>query len=126
MKKIVALGAVALLVLSAAPALAATRSDRDTRGSTNDPAPVPTPIPQPPHNGSNGNNGNINNNSSSNANSGGNTGGTVITGDQTSTVHVENIGPTNNNTVVVVPGPQTPPQPAPEPESCGGRGCDRR
>ncbi len=121
MRTSLALAAAGLLLI-AAPVMAAERSDRDRTTPAPAPAPVvvapvvPSPVTTPSHN-----NGNISSNTSVSTNSGGNQGGSVVTGDQTSTITVVNIGPTGNNTQVVTPAPQ---QPSPTPQ-CSGRACPR-
>lgn len=111
-------------LLLATPALAAERT-RDTRGAAPAPAPAPiVPVPQPTQTGfhySNHSSGNISNNTSANTASGNNQGGSVVTGNQSTTVTVVNIGPTTNNTQV-----GTPPSPQPEPApQCTDRNCPR-
>ena len=115
-------------LLLATPAFAAERDNRDSRGSST-PAPAPAvvvPAPQQPITPglhySNNSSGNISSNTSSNTASGNNQGSNVVTGDQSNTVTVVNIGPTNNNTHVGTPPAQPQPQPAP---SCTGRDCPR-
>lgn len=94
--------------------------DRGTTGrapepTSTPPASSPVPAPKPPA----PNSGSISNSTSGTADSGGNSGGAVITGDESVAVFVVNIGPTNNP-----PPPQDDEevvnQPAPAPE------CDRR
>lgn len=116
--------AAAGLLLAASPTMAADRSDRDRSAPVSTPPPVisipapvlPSSVSTPSHNS-----GSISNNSTVSTNSGGNTGGNVVTGDQTSTLSVVNIGPVSNNTQVVSPAPQQQ-EPAPQ---CIGRDCPR-
>ncbi|HEY4502085.1 MAG TPA: hypothetical protein VJJ20_03415 [Candidatus Paceibacterota bacterium] len=108
------------LLLVGTPVLAGTR-DRDLRDSTPTPAPTPSPFVPTFPSFSNTSGGSIHSGASAQTNSGGNSGGNVTTGDQSSTVKVVNVGPTNTG------GGQatTPaPQPAPEPQ-CSGRDCPR-
>jgi len=116
-------------LLLATPAFAAERPAREPRGgsaSTPVPAPVVTPVPQQPITPgihySNTSHGNISNNTSTNTNSGNNQGSNVVTGNQSNTVTVVNIGPTNNNNSPVVTPPAQPQQPGP---SCTDRMCPR-
>ena len=116
---------LAAMLLLATPALAAVRDARDSRGSTPAPAPTPVviPVPQPAAPGihySNTNSGNISSNTGVTTSSGNNQGGTVVTGDQSSTVTVVNVGPTSNNTQVTNPPAQQPPA-----QQCSGRDCPR-
>lgn len=116
---------LAATLLLATPALAAVRDTRDARGSTPAPAPAPVvvPAPQPAAPGihySNSSHGSIHSSTGANTSSGNNQGGSVVTGEQNSTVTVVNVGPTSNNTQV---GP-TPPAPEPAPQ-CSGRDCPR-
>lgn len=112
--------AVLLIFAFVVSAYADTRDSRD-RGSTGrtiEPAPTPpstapvsTPTPPPPTGG-------ITNVTQGSVSSGGNTGGNVVTGDESIEVVVVNIGPTNNPP----PAPEPTPAPAPTPEP----ECDRR
>jgi len=125
MRTSIALAAAGLLLI-AAPAMAADRSARDTRGTAPAPAPAPivVPVPQPAapvFYYSNSSHGNITNNTGANTSSGNNQGSNITTGDQSNTVTVVNIGPTNNNTQVGSPAPA----PAPAPTQCTGRDCPR-
>jgi hypothetical protein len=117
--------AAAGLLLAASPVLAAGRDERPPRdgGAIVVPAPVIVPAPALPlFGGSSRSSGTISSNTSVSTNSGGNTGGNVVTGDQSSSVSVVNIGPTSNDsTVIIAPGPSDP---APEPQ-CTGRACPR-
>lgn len=68
--------------------------DRGTSGRTIEPAspppnPIPLPIPPPPSGG-------ITSSTNGTVDTGNNTGGTVVTGDETVEVFEINIGPTNN------------------------------
>lgn len=125
MRTSVALLLVGSLLL-ATPAMAADRSEREPRGSAPAPVPAPVvvPVPKPTQPGlhySNHSSGNISNNTSANTSSGNNQGGSVVTGNQSTTVTVVNIGPTTNNTQV-----GTPPSPQPEPApQCTDRNCPR-
>jgi hypothetical protein len=112
------------LLLVAVPAMAATRDDRPDRdtGSTPPqslPAPAPTPAPQIPNTSSH-NSGSITSHTSVSTNSGNNQGGSVVTGDQTSTITVVNVGPTGGSTQVINPAPQQG-----QPTQCSGRDCPR-
>ena len=112
--------AAATLLFVAAPAMAAERSNR----SRTTPAPsifIPAPVAPGYTSTFSHNSGSIESNSSVSTNSGGNQGGTVITGDQSATITVVNIGPASQHTQVVV---SSSPQPAPEP-ACTGRSCPR-
>ena len=104
--------AVIASFLFAVDAFAATQDlrDRGSTGRTITPpppppppprAPLPTPPPPPPSGG-------ITNVTEGSVNSGGNTGGNVTTGDESVSVHVVNVGPTN-------PPPPPPPPPSPSP-----------
>lgn len=107
--------AAAGLLLVAVPALAAERSDRD-RITSSPSVPAPQiPAPAPAHNG-----GSIQSHASVSTNSGGNQGSNVVTGDQSATVTVVNVGPTSQNTQVISPAPQQNPAP-----QCSGRACPR-
>lgn len=115
--------ALAASLLLATPALAAERAERPERGqnlSTPAPQIVPdsSPVPTFPT-FSNHSSGAILSSAAASSDSGGNQGGTVETGDQTSTVTVVNIGPAANNTQVVNP----PPQPGPATLCSSMRGC---
>lgn len=114
----ISLVALVGLLLITTPALAATRADRGPRdGSSPAPSPVvSTPAPTAPHASTNG----IYSSANATTNSGGNQGGNVVTGNQTSTVTVINIGPTQGTQV-------TPPAPTPEPQCQDTRrGCSTR
>lgn len=118
---------LAASLLVASPVFAADRAPRDSRNDTTPvPAPVVVPVPAPTPaapgiNYSNTSSGSISNNTTVNTASGNNQSGNVVTGDQSNTVTVVNVGPTNNNTQVGnTPAPQ--PQPAPQ---CSGRDCPR-
>ena len=87
-------------------------SDIRTNPSPPPPAPAPAPSPSPGPAPSGG----ITNVTSGEAGSGGNSGGQVVTGDETVDVHVVNEGPTNSNTIITTSsGGITPPPPAPAP-----------
>lgn len=110
-------GATVLLVLLVAYAFALS-AYADVRSSTQrDREAVGRSIFEPAPTG-----GGISNSTGGTADSGGNTGGVVITGDESVEVHVVNVGPTNSNTVIT-----NEEEPAPEPEqTCDGRTLECR
>ena len=95
-----------------------SRSDRNSGHTVEaQPTPAPTPTTPPPTLPPPPPGGGITNVTTGEVNSGGNTGGTVVTGDEHVDVTVVNVGPVNNTPPpVVVPAPEPTPEPA----------CDRR
>jgi hypothetical protein len=121
MRTSLALAAAGLLLI-ATPALAAARDTRPARDGSTAPAPTPVPAPPPAGGASTHSSGSIHSVTTVSTNSGGNSGSYVTTGDQSSTVTVINIGPTDgaSGTVIIPPAQQQDPAP-----QCTGRMCPR-
>jgi len=134
MKHSITMGKTSFLALAALAALAfAFNTHADTRGATgrtlstsgrvtvsapasSDPTPTPFPALSPHWSGG------ISNVTDGDVNSGGNSGGTVVTGDEHVEVHEVNIGPTN--TPPVTPVVEEPaPTPAPQCDPRTREGC---
>jgi hypothetical protein len=115
--------AAAGLILAAAPALAAGRDERPPRISETAPAIIAVPaaaLPALAPDVSVHQSGAIHSSNTVSTDTGGNSGSNIVTGDQSSSVTVVNIGPGTSNSIVS----SNPSAPQPDTQ-CSGRACPR-